>query len=58
MTVRDIAAAADPPVRPGTVRAWRTRHGDFPAPIAIIAGTPVFDPTAAREWMRKHGRAA
>ncbi len=55
-TVRDIAKLAG--VRPVTVRAWRTRFGDFPVPIDVIAGTPIFDPAQVQEWLRKHGRIA
>jgi hypothetical protein len=54
LTTPDIAKLAG--VRPTTVRQWRSRFGDFPAPEAVYAGTPVYNETAIRQWLRKHDR--
>lgn len=40
-------------VVPGTVRMWRTRHADFPAPMAELAMGPVWDWGAVLAWSRR-----
>jgi hypothetical protein len=37
---------------PGTIRSWRHRHDDFPAPIADLAMGPVFDWHAVEAWLK------
>jgi chromosome partitioning protein len=32
---------------------WRARFEDFPAPLADLAATPVFDRSRVEEWLRK-----
>ena len=38
---------------PGTVRAWRTRHRDFPEPVAALSMGPVFDWKKVSVWLAK-----
>jgi len=52
LTTPDIAALAG--VRPVTVRAWRSRHGDYPLPVATYAGVPVWERGAITSWLRRH----
>jgi hypothetical protein len=43
----------------GTVKSWRNRHADFPAPIATLAIGPVFAWAEVEAWLegRRNGRA-
>lgn len=54
--VNQIARLVSPPVRPVTVRSWRRRWRDFPAPIAVYGGVPVFDVAAVVAMLVRHGR--
>ena len=38
------------------VDTWRQRHPDFPAPIVVLSGTPVWRWTAVQAWHRTHPR--
>jgi hypothetical protein len=46
---------------PGTVRTWRSRHADFPEPIATLAAGPVWAWSDVARWIavpRRPGRPA
>ncbi len=36
---------------PGTVRTWRGRHADFPAPLADVASGPVWAWSDVERWL-------
>lgn len=48
--VAEIAERAR--VQPSTVHAWRSRHDDFPAPIATLKAGPVWSWAAVDRWLR------
>lgn len=54
--VPEIAARAG--VQPDTVRKWRQRHRDFPAPLTNLAAGPVWSWSAVDRWMRTHSAAS
>ena len=56
LTSKDMAKMAG--VKHSTVRQWKMRFGDFPQPAAIYGDTPVYRPSDAIAWLKKHGRLA
>ncbi len=50
----DLVGAAEIAARSGmaeaTVHSWRRRHSDFPAPVVILAGGPVWDWRVVDAW--------
>ncbi len=44
-------------IQPNTVHAWRTRHADFPAPVADLAMGPVWRWGDVLTWSRRERRA-
>jgi hypothetical protein len=56
ITSQDIARLAG--VRATTVRQWRARFGDFPAPVANYGGTLVYERCTVEAWLRNRGRLA
>ncbi|OEJ21603.1 hypothetical protein AS594_39435 [Streptomyces agglomeratus] len=38
------------------VANWRCRHDDFPPPVGGTDTSPLFERTAAEEWLRAHDR--
>lgn len=48
--VAEIAERAG--VQPSTVHAWRTRHDDFPDPIASLKAGPVWRWASIERWLR------
>ncbi len=44
-------------VTPAAVANWRTRHTDFPAPVASLKSGPVFDLGQIRKWLRKRRKS-
>ena len=54
----DMAAiAARAGTTPGTVRQWRVRHPDFPAPLVRLAVGPVWDWEPVHVWLARPRRA-
>jgi predicted nucleic acid-binding protein len=49
VSVAEIAARAARPVN--TVRSWRRRHDDFPAPVASLATGPVWMWPVVERWI-------
>ncbi len=49
--VAEIAERAG--VAKATVMSWRRRHSDFPAPVVILAGGPVWDWRVVDAWRSK-----
>jgi hypothetical protein len=43
-------------VRRTQVSVWRTRHDDFPAPLADLAVGPVFAWEQVKRWLEQTGR--
>ena len=41
---------------PGTIRSWRHRHDDFPAPIADLAMGPLFDWNDVQRFLGTRGK--
>jgi len=41
---------------PHTVHVWRTRHPDFPEPIALLKIAMIWDWKDIAEWAKKSGR--
>ena len=39
------------------VHKWRARYQDFPAPMAVLAATPVWDYGDVQRWLIATGRA-
>ena len=39
------------------VHKWRARHPDFPAPMAVLAATPVWAYGDIHKWLIATGRA-
>jgi hypothetical protein len=58
ITSKDAAKLCTPPVKPSTVRVWRSRFGDFPKPYDTFGDTPVYKEHEMLAWLRKHGRAS
>lgn len=62
LLTRDIAGIAELAkhlgTSPGTVRSWRERHADFPAPIAELACGPIWLLVDVLRWrdQRQPGR--
>ena len=48
--VAEIAARAG--VAKATVMSWRRRHDDFPTPVVILAGGPVWDWPTVDAWRK------
>jgi len=48
--VAEIASRAG--VAKATVMSWRRRHTDFPAPVVILAGGPVWGWPAVEAWRK------
>ena len=40
----------------GTVRSWRYRHKDFPAPLAELGMGPVWDWNDVAPWLKSRGK--
>jgi hypothetical protein len=54
VTIGDVAAIAGVPV--DTVQKWRTRHADFPAPIAETLRTRIYLRREVVGWLGRTGR--
>ena len=53
MTLVGVAEIADRAgVQPSTVHAWRTRHDDFPGPIASLKSGPVWSWATIQRWLQ------
>lgn len=51
---KEIAELAG--VSPDTVKKWRERHEDFPAPLWTVGGGPAWDLLFVNAWLMKTGR--
>lgn len=52
--VAEIAARSGHPT--STIQSWRRRHGDFPAPFALLASGPVWRWPIVEAWIRTEPR--
>ena len=54
-TITSKEAAQLAGVKPGTIRQWRARHGDFPH-AKEYGGTLVFDSGQFLRWLESRGK--